>query len=42
MWPTNSPHRSEIDSIDNDFHSLKCDIYSGFYLNFRAEVDWVL
>ena len=30
MQPTNSPHRSEIGSTDNDFHSLKWHIDSGF------------
>ena len=38
----NSPYRSETESIDNDFHSLTFNMYSGVYLNFRPDVDWVV
>ena len=42
MQPTNSIHRSKIESADNDFYLLKCYIYSGFYLDFRPKVDLVV
>ena len=41
VWPSNSPYRSEVESIDNDFYSLKYNVYSGFYLNLRPELDRV-
>ena len=42
MQPTNSPYGSEVESVHNDFHSIKCNICSGFYFNFSPEVDWLV
>ena len=35
--PTDSSHRCEIESLHNDFNSLKCNIYSGFTLTLGLE-----